>query len=75
MVVVVHPGLPTVEVWWRNPFGASVFAFSGLPAARFDQAVVLGTSQGEVVDVGLTAIGPVVDTVLMGNNVPPPVTA
>jgi hypothetical protein len=44
--------------WW-NPFGAAVFAFSGAPAAGFDDAVVLGAGEGEVVEVGLAVVGPI----------------
>ena len=47
-------------MWWWDPFGASVFAFSGAPAAGFDHAVVCGAGQGEVVDVGLAVVGPIV---------------
>ena len=60
MVVVVHAGLPAVEVWWWDPFGASVFAFSCFPAAGFDHAVFCGAGQGEVVDVGLAVVGSIV---------------
>ena len=46
-------------MWWWDPFGAAVFAFSGFPAAGFDHPVFCGTRQGEVVDVGLAAVGPI----------------
>src|SRR5258705_13617542 len=59
VVVVVDPGLAAVEVWWWDPFGAAVFAFSGCPGAGFDLAVVFGAGQGEVVDVGLAVVGPI----------------
>ena len=63
VVVVVDSGLAGVEVWWRDPFGAAVFAFSGAPAVFGDQAVVCAAGQGEVVDVGEPAFGPVGDVV------------
>ena len=47
-------------MWWWDPFGAAVFAFSGAPAAGFDHAVFCGAGQGEVVDVGLAVVGPIV---------------
>src|SRR5436305_14768102 len=49
--------------WW-DPFGAGVFAFAGGPAAGFDGAVVFSAAQGEVIDVGLAIVGPVVDRVV-----------
>jgi hypothetical protein len=61
VVVVVHPGLPAVEVWWwGDPLDAAVFAFSGAPAAGFDHAIFCGAGQGEVIDVGLAVVGPIV---------------
>ena len=51
-------------MWWRDPFGAAVFAFSGAPATGFHTAVVWGTREGEVIDVGLAVVGPVVDRVM-----------
>ena len=70
-MVVVDAGLcvprkrevPPVEVGWRDPFGAAVFAISGAPAVFGDQAVVFAAGQGEVVDVGEPAFGPVGDVV------------
>ena len=47
-----------------DPFDAAVVAFSGFPAAGFDGAVISGTGQGEVVDVGLAVVGPVADRVV-----------
>ena len=46
-------------VGWGYPFGGAVAAFSGGPAAAFDQAVVGSAGQVEVVDVGGSALGPV----------------
>ena len=59
MMVVIHPRLAVVEKRWRNPLGAAVFAFSGTPAAGFDQAVVRSTGQAFVGDVGLSTVGPI----------------
>ena len=59
MVVVVDPRLSAIEVWRRCPFCAAVFAFSSAPAARFDEQVVWFTGQGEVVDTGESAVGPI----------------
>jgi len=44
-------------VWWWDPFGAAVFAFSRAPAAGFDAAVISGTREGEVIDIGLAVVG------------------
>ena len=49
-MVVVDSGLAAVEVGWGDPFGAAVFAFSGSPAAGFDQSVVRAAGQGFLVD-------------------------
>ena len=46
-------------MWWWDPFGAAVFAFSGAPAAGFDAPVVWGIREGEVIDVGLAVVGPI----------------
>ena len=37
MVIVVHPRLAGVEVWWWDAFGAAVFAYSGGPAGVLDE--------------------------------------
>ena len=50
---------PAVPAWRRDPFGAAVFRFSGAPAAFFDEAAGGSSGQGQVVDVGLPAVGPV----------------
>jgi len=43
------------------PQARAVYKFAGFPAAGFDAAVVFGTDQGEVVDVGLAVVGLVID--------------
>src|ERR1700676_146833 len=64
MVIVVHPGLAGIQVWWRDPLGAAIFAFPGGPSALFDQAVVGTAGQGEFGDVGGSVVfGPAVDVV------------
>ncbi len=40
VVVVVDAGLAGVEVGWWEPFGATVFAYTGAPAGFFDEFVV-----------------------------------
>ncbi len=55
MVKSVGPGLAVVEMWWRDPFGGCVFAFSGGPAA-LGQWVMAAAGKGEVVDVGDAAL-------------------
>jgi hypothetical protein len=42
MVLLVDPVLAVVEVWWWDPFGAAVFAFSG----HRDGAVAAAAYQG-----------------------------
>jgi hypothetical protein len=59
MMKVVDSGLAGVQVWWWDPFGAAVFAFSGFPAVVGDHPVVGAAGQGFFGDVALTAIGPV----------------
>jgi hypothetical protein len=64
MVVVVDPPLSSVEVWWWNPFGAAIFAFSGGPTALFDEAVIRAAGQCEFVDIGGAICGcPAIDVV------------
>src|ERR1700739_4750947 len=48
-------------MWGWDPFGGSVFMFSRAPAAFFDVSVIGSARQGEVVDVGAPAAGPVID--------------
>ena len=65
--MIAHPRkrkVPPVEMWWWDPFGAAVFAFSGAPAAGFDHAVGLGAGEGEVADVGVAVVGPIVYRVM-----------
>ena len=51
--------------WW-DPFGGAVGAFSGFPAAGADEWVVAFAGEGECVDVGVSAAGPFVDVVHLG---------
>ena len=51
------------EVRWRNPFGPAIFAFTGAPAAGLDQWVVCFAGEGELVDIGVAAVGPLIDVV------------
>ena len=46
------------------PLACAVYKIAGFPAAGFDAAVVFGTGRGEVVDVGLAVVGPVIDRVM-----------
>jgi hypothetical protein len=39
MMIIVDARLPAVQPGRRNPFGATVFALAGGPAAFFDEAV------------------------------------
>jgi hypothetical protein len=50
-------------VWWWYPFGSAIFAFSGLPAAGFDGGVFCFAGEGELVDIGVAAVGPLIDVV------------
>ena len=59
----VDAWLAVVEVGWWDPFGVAVGAFSGGPAAGFDQWMVGSAGQGELVDVGAMGGCPVVDVV------------
>jgi len=52
-----------VKVWWWDPFGVAVFAFSGHPAAGFDQGVVGSAGQGQRVDIGAMRSRPFLDMV------------
>jgi hypothetical protein len=62
MVIVVGPGLTVVEVWRRDPLGLTVSEFDCSPA--FIGHLVVGLAgQGQLVDVGPAAAGPVVDVV------------
>ena len=66
MVVLVDPRLSSVEVWWWNPFGAAIFAFSGGPTALFDEAVIRAAGQCEFVDIGEAICGcPAIDVVYL----------
>jgi hypothetical protein len=64
VMVVADPTLASIQMWWWDSLGAAVFAFLGFPAAGCDAGVVFGIGQGEVVDIGLAAAGPVADRVM-----------
>ena len=61
MVEAVSAALAAVEVRRRDPFGVTVFAFSGGPAAGFNQPMMGSAGQGEVVHAGGLAGGVLVD--------------
>ena len=51
-------------MWWWNPFGAAVFAFTGGPALLFDGTVIGTAGQSQPVDVGFSVVGgPAIDVV------------
>ncbi|CAN1495041.1 hypothetical protein MCEMAEM6B_00311 [Mycobacteriaceae bacterium] len=54
------------EVWRWYPFGSAIFAFSGAPAAGLDQRVFCFAGEGELVDIGVAAVGPLIDVVDFG---------
>src|ERR1700738_3952372 len=62
VMVVVGAGSPAVEAWGWVPGGAAVAEFCCGPAFS-DELVVGDARQGESVDVGVSALGPVVDVV------------
>ena len=62
VVVVVGAGSAAVEGWGWVPGGAAVGEFCCGPAFS-DEFVVGAAGQGECVDVGVAAVGPVVDVV------------
>src|ERR1700683_4055489 len=55
----IRSRLAVIEMWRRNPLGASVFEFY-CPPAFINQFMVRLTSQRQPVDVRLAAAGPVV---------------
>src|ERR1700684_2575430 len=59
MMTVIDSRLAVIEMWRRNPLGASVFEFY-CPPAFINQFMVRLTSQRQPVDVRLAAAGPVV---------------
>ena len=61
MVKGVGSRLSVVEVGRGDPFGVAVGAFSGGPAAGFDQWAVGPAGQGQCVDVGAMGGGPLFD--------------
>ncbi len=50
-------------MWWWYPFGSAIFAFAGAPAAGLDQRVFCFAGEGELVDIGVAAVGPLIDVV------------
>ncbi|KPG26464.1 hypothetical protein AN913_21050 [Mycobacteroides immunogenum] len=54
--------LTDVKLWWGYPFGGPIWSFSGVPAV-VQEAVVGSAGEGEVVDVGGSAVGPFGDVV------------
>jgi len=56
--------MASVQARRRDPLGSTVFALSRFPAAIFNEAVVGSAGQGEVVDVGVSAVGPVLGGVV-----------
>src|ERR1700758_2190672 len=59
MMEVVPSPLPSIQMWWRDPFLFTFIVFSGGPAPVGGQPVIGSARQGELVDVGLPAAGPV----------------
>src|ERR1700744_4614289 len=59
MMIVIDSRLAVIEMWRRNPLGASVFEFY-CPPAFINQFMVRLTSQCQPVDVRSAAAGPVV---------------
>jgi hypothetical protein len=57
----VGAGLAAIEVGWGDPFGVAVGAFPGGPAPGFHQWVMRSAAQGQLVDVGLFDVGPLLD--------------
>ena len=41
----------------------TIFAFAGAPAAGLDQRVFCFAGEGELVDIGVAAVGPLIDVV------------
>lgn len=54
---------PQWQVRWWKPFGSAVPVFSGPPATGFDHPVMRPACEGQQVDVGQTAVRPLVDVV------------
>src|SRR4051795_8436320 len=63
-VVVVDSGLAVIQVGRWCPFAFAAGVDGGLPAVVVDGAVVGSAGQGEVVDVGVAAVGPVLGGVV-----------
>src|SRR5271166_3379860 len=65
VVVSVGAGLSMVKMWWWDPFGVAVRAFSGDPAL-LEQFVIRCASQGQLVHVGAMSGRPLIDVVDFG---------
>ena len=65
MVVGVGAGLAVVEVGRWDPLGVAVLVFAGGPAL-LSELVVRAAGQGQVVDVGVAALGPWCEVVGFG---------
>ena len=57
--------LAVIKVRWRNPFGDTVFAYSGRPAL-FRELVVRSAAECQMVNVGFGAFRPRDDVVNFG---------
>jgi hypothetical protein len=55
--------LAAIEMLRWDPFGVAIGAFSGIPAAGFDESMVGPADEREVVHVGGLTCGVVVDVV------------
>ena len=65
MVEAVGSWLAVVQMWWWDPFGVAVGAFSGDPAL-LEQCVIRCASQGQLVHVGAMGGRPLIDVVDFG---------
>ncbi len=63
-MVVVDSGLAGVQLWRWDPFDVVVGVDPGGPAAGADHAVVGSARQAELVDIGLSVIGPIAGGVM-----------
>src|SRR5438445_5034875 len=63
-MVIVDAGLPSVKVWGWDPLNVVVCVDPRFPAAGTDHAVVGPACQTELIDVGLSVVGPVASRVM-----------
>src|SRR5918997_3233642 len=63
-MVIVDAGLAGVELWGWDPFNVVVLVDPRFPAAGTDHAVVGPTREAELIDVGLSVVGPVASRVM-----------